>query len=89
MAVPVVTESVWWVQHGYLAGKSIGGDVWICLARMLYTWRVMLCTDDFVYGFACYTDPDLARAAYDAWDGTGLPLAGYTRVVHLDDEATP
>lgn len=76
----------WWQKNGYLRGKEIGGGLWVCLAPMIFTWRLMLCAEDFVYGFACYDKAklDLALEAFDAWDGTGLPLGGYTRAVRLD-----
>lgn len=80
-----VTTATWWEQHGYLFGKELGDGLWVCLAPMIFTWRLMLCTPDSVLGFACYDKANLQLAvdAYLAWDGTGLPLAGYTRTVHL------
>lgn len=69
----------WWQEHGYLAGKPIGGGLWICVARMLFTDRLLVCDEGSVYDFYCYEDRPLALEAFDLWDGTGEPLPGWTR----------
>lgn len=85
--VPVEEEVPWYVEHGYLMGKEISDGLWICVAPMIYTWRLMICTEDYVIGFACYDKtPEkfvLVVEAFQQWDGTGLPLEGYTRTVNL------
>ena len=83
---------MWWEAHGYLAGKCIDPDtdLWVCLAPMIFTYRLMLCTPTCVHGFACY-EPRLglafAMAAFQKWDGRSAPPAGYTRI-HALEEAT-
>lgn len=74
------TLAPWWEAHGYLRGREIGGGIWICLARMLFTYRVMLCTPLGVIEFYCYEDPALAEVAYAVWDGgKENPVFGWTR----------
>lgn len=74
-------EVLWWQRMGYLAGKEIGDGLWVCLAPMIYTWRLMVCTEVEVMEFWCYPSKDLARAidAFTAFDGHGDPLAGWVR----------
>jgi hypothetical protein len=71
----------WWEEQGYLAGKEIGGGLWICLGRMIYTFRIMVCDPDSVYEFYCYPQTDLALAfnAFVDWDGKNEPFEGWTR----------
>lgn len=69
----------WWQEQGYLAGKEIGGDLWICLAPMLFTFRLMVCTTGFVHEFYCYPDLLEAMEAYHAWDGQGDPFDGWVK----------
>lgn len=66
----------WWVAHGYIAGKEIDGGLWIVLAPMLFTWRMMICDPGSVHEFYCYPEDHFARAmeAIDRWDGTGDPI---------------
>lgn len=86
MTTTETKPKTWWEAHGYLVGKEITDGIWICVAPMIFTWRLMLCTPDYVIGFACYEREKLARAleAFQAWDGNGLPLDGYTRTVGLE-----
>lgn len=73
-------DEVWWKKHNYLDGKEIGGGLWICLAPQIYTHRVMVCDPWGAMEFYCYEDPTLARAAFDAWDGSGeCPVPGWSR----------
>ncbi len=70
----------WWRQHGYLAGRQIGEDLWLCVAPMLFTFRVMLCSEGYVHSFFCYEDLGLALAAFELWDGVGSnPIEGWTK----------
>jgi hypothetical protein len=73
------SERSWWQDEGYLAGREIGGGLWICVARMLFTFRLMVCDPGFVHDFYCY--PDLADVllAFADWDGTGDPVDGWVR----------
>lgn len=76
----------WWEDVGYLAGRELtgqwaGSGVWVILARMMFTHRVMLATPSFPLGeHYCYEDPALARTAFDAWDGgPDNPVKGWTK----------
>jgi hypothetical protein len=74
-------ETPWWVRHGYVAGKTVAGGHWVCLAPMIFTWRLMICTEYSVLDFYCYPGQDLplAQAAFHAWDGLRDPLPGWVR----------
>lgn len=69
----------WWVAEGYLAGKEIGGGLWVCLAPMLFTTRLMVCTPAWVHEFWCYPQQVDALVAYEAFDGHGDPLPGWVK----------
>lgn len=75
------TPDEWWMSHGYHAGKEIGDGLWICLAPMIFTYRLMVCDPTSVYNFYCYPREDFAYAmrAWDEWDGKSDPLPGWTR----------
>jgi hypothetical protein len=78
----VATEVQWWEKQGYLCGKPIGGGLWICVASMVYTWRLMICDEGSVHEFYCYPkERGLAPAleAYEAWEGVGDPLSGWVK----------
>lgn len=72
-------EREWWEVNGYLAGRPIGNDTWICVAPMLYTFRLMLCTPDYVMDFYCYPDRVRALSAFELWDGEGDPPDGWVK----------
>ena len=70
----------WWHEHGYLAGRHLEDDLWLCVGRMIFTWRVMLCTTEMALEFYCYEDLTQAMQAYEQWDGRGEnPVPGWTR----------
>lgn len=73
----------WWKEHGYLAGKEIGGGLWVCVAPMITTLRLMICTPEAVAEFWCYpyeTVPlDYVMRAYEQFDGTGDPADGWVK----------
>ena len=75
------TEVEWWQAHGYLAARELEGGLSVCLARMVYTYRVMVCDEGGVYQFCCYPLEDISTAivAWSIWDGTSEPVEGYTR----------
>jgi len=78
---PAVART-WWEEHGYLRGKPIGDDgLWICLAKMMFTYRLMICTTDGVLDFYCYPRPllPIALAAFEVWDGEGHPIDGWVK----------
>lgn len=80
MSDDVVVEKPWWAEHEYLQGKEVGGGLWMCVNRMLYTWRVMLCTKEWVHDYYCYKDLADALLAFESWDGKGEnPVDGWTR----------
>lgn len=74
-------EVEWWKDHGYLYGKPIGGGLWICLAKMMFTYRLMLCSEWAVEEFYCYPHERLPIAiqAFAAWEGIGDPLDGWVK----------
>lgn len=74
-----MTDRPWWVAQGYLYGRDIGEGLWICVAPMLFTFRLMLCTTEGVLDFYCYERPFTALAAAEAWAGTGEPVAGWVK----------
>ena len=76
-----MSENPWWQKHGYLAGRPLEADFWLCVAPMLFTFRVMLCTEDAAgLAFYCYTHLDDAMRCFDTWDGKGPnPVEGWTR----------
>ena len=76
----------WWAAEGYLMGKEIegSGGLWICLAEMITTYRVMICSPPpgAVYEFWCYPKGNgLAAAiiAFTHFDGEGDPLDGWVK----------
>lgn len=73
------TQTDWWAEHGYLAGREIGGGLWMCVAPMIFTYRVMVCDPGSVYDHACYERLSDALEAYEQWDGQGQPPGPYTR----------
>lgn len=87
------THQEWWEEQSYLKGKPIGGGLWVCLAPMMFTWRLMLCDPrpDGVHEFYCYPKErglEPALAAFDAWNGVGYPLDGWVKH-HPGDERRP
>lgn len=77
-------SDAWWQQQGYYAGKEIEGSegLWICLAPMITTNRLMLCTTDSVLDYYCYPRElglTFAMAAFEVWDGTGDPIDGWVK----------
>lgn len=74
------TTPEWWEKHNYLAGKEIGEGSWLCLAPMIYTFRVMVCDPWGAMEFYCYDNLIDAAAAFHMWDGQGeIPMPGWTK----------
>ncbi len=73
----------WWEENGYVAGKEIGGGLWVCVAPMITTWRIMICDPGSVFEFWCYprgTHPvDAVLGFFDQFDGTGDPEPGWVK----------
>lgn len=72
----------WWRKENYLAGKEIGGGLWVCMAQMVTTVRIMVCTpapEGALHEFWCYPDPWLAYVAYSTFDGKGDPGIGWVK----------
>jgi hypothetical protein len=71
----------WWQEQGYLAGKEVGGGMWICLVKMLFTYRLMLCDEFQPFSFYCYPHDDLGLAleAFEKWGGEGDPIDGWVK----------
>lgn len=81
-----ITADEWWVQQGYLAGKPLEGGLWVCLADMMFTYRLMLCdpTPGGVHEFYCYPKERglvSALTAFFAWDGEGDPQDGWVKAM--------
>lgn len=76
-------EQTWWEENGYLAGKEIGAGLWVCVAPMITTLRLMICDPWSVHEFWCYpydTVPrDYVLAAYQRFDGHGDPADGWVK----------
>ena len=75
------TTPAWWQKHGYLAGKPIGNGMWVCIVEMIFTYRAMVCDEQWVGEFWCYSPDRLGDllGAFEEWDGTGPPLPNWTR----------
>lgn len=73
----------WWEDEHYLAGKEIGAGLWVCVAPMITTRRLMVCTPHGVHEFWCYpyetASLDYVLRAFDAFDGTGDPAPGWVK----------
>jgi hypothetical protein len=79
----------WWTKHGYLAGKQLTGDcrlpLWLCVAEMAYTWRLMVCdqADAGVHEFWCYPKEKFSNAEVIVFmfefDGNGDPHEGWVK----------
>lgn len=80
--IRTVPTFIWWEEQNYLAGKEIEGGLWICLASMITTTRLMICTpapDGGLHEFWCYPRMADAFAAYEVFDGRGDPLDGWVK----------
>lgn len=79
--VQKVMETPWWKEHGYIAGKAIEGGLWLCVAPMIYTLRMMICDETSVMEFWCYPKNRLGAVliAFEGWDGKGPPMEGWTK----------
>ena len=69
----------WWQEMGYRAGRQLDDRYWLCLAEMIFTWRVMLCDTGTVYDFCCFEDLAEAQDCFEQWDGKGVPPGHWTR----------
>lgn len=72
-------EPQWWRRQGYLAGKPIEGGLWICLAPMAFTFRLMVCDEWGVSEFWCYPELATALGAFEAFAGEGDPIDGWVK----------
>lgn len=75
--------TVWWEDQHYLAGKEIGGGLWLCVAPMITTRRLMICDPGSVHEFWCYpydtASLEYVLAAWENFDGTGDPADGWVK----------
>jgi hypothetical protein len=71
----------WWEKEGYLAGRPLEGDLWLVVAPMIYTYRVMVCSRIYAgMEFYCYQELHLAMLCFDKWEGKGEnPVEGWTK----------
>lgn len=77
----------WWEECGYIAGACVNEetDTWVCVAPMLFTYRLMICTPAPLGGvqeFWCYEQAADALKAFDAFVEAGAkgdPLPGWTK----------
>lgn len=74
-----MTAKEWWAEQGYIYGRDIGDGLWICVAPMLFTFRLMLCTEGYVIDFYCYERSADALAAAAMWDGRSEPAEGWVK----------
>jgi hypothetical protein len=69
----------WFIDNHYFAGRPPEGDLWLVVAEMIYTWRVMVCDDTTVYDFCCFQELRDAITCWAVWDGKGTPPGNWTR----------
>lgn len=84
MTIDTTTDEDWWVKQGYLAGKPLDEGLWICLADMMFTYRLMVCdpTPSGVHEFYCYPKERgivAALSAFFTWEGEGDPPDGWVK----------
>lgn len=73
-------DDEWWKAHGYLAGRPLGGGMWMCVAPMIFTFRVMVCDPTFAREFYCYHQLEDALACFEQWDGVNdNPVPGWSK----------
>lgn len=72
-------EPAWWAEQGYMAGRQLDESLWLCVHKMIFTWRLMLCTERQVLDFACYHTPAEALLAWALWDGRSEPPGEWVR----------
>jgi hypothetical protein len=68
-----------WQKQGYLSGREIEAGHWVCVHKMIFTWRLMLCTPDSVQDFYCYHTYAEALVAFVVWDGVKDPPGEWIR----------
>jgi hypothetical protein len=69
----------WWAEHGYVAGRQLDAQYWVCVAEMIFTWRLMLCDPGSVHDFYCYSSKGEALEAVAIWDGYTDPPGQWIR----------
>lgn len=77
-------------EAGYLDIKEFPDGSYTCLVRQLFTFRITWSRTGNYFGydyFWCYSDLAVARAAFEAWDGTGDPADGWVKSVTDRGEA--
>lgn len=63
-------------ENDYRDPKPLGGRRYACIAPFLFTYGIILGTIGDQYGYVdrwCFESYAKAKAALDAWDGTGEP----------------
>lgn len=70
---------LWWSAHNFVAGRPLDDRYWLCVGRMIFTWRVMVCDEITVEDFCCFNSLFDAMHCYGEWDGTGLPPGDWNR----------
>ena len=81
-----MTDRAWWEEQGYLYGRCLDpeADLWVCVAPMIYSARLMLCTPapfGGVLEYYCYPweVSEVALGAARVWDGRSAPPAGWVK----------
>ena len=74
----------WWDDNnGYLAGKELGAGLWVCVAPMVTTRRLMICDPTSVHEFWCYpyetASLEYVLRAFNEFDGRGDPAGGWVK----------
>jgi hypothetical protein len=73
----------WWQTNRYLYGRELSAGLWVCVAPMTTTLRLMVCDPGWVHEFWCYpyglVPERYVLAAAEAFDGTGDPWDGWVK----------
>lgn len=78
-----MASEIWWQRNGYLYGREIGGGLWICVAPMITTLRIMVCDEISVFEFWCYPYDSVSMGyvltAAEEFNGNGDPAEGWVK----------
>ena len=73
----------WWERERYLYGREVSEGLWICVAQMIHTWRIMLCDPGGVHEFWCYPQEEFSPHIVIIWaqefSGQGDPHEGWVK----------
>ena len=68
-------KKIWASEHGYSDLTHKGDEAgWCCIGKFLFTYAILSDLHSFYYEDRwCYDSYEKAKAALEAWDGTGEP----------------